>query len=408
MKIVIQKFGGTSVSTKERRSLVLEKILEAKKNGYSPVVVVSAMGRKGDPYATDTLLSLVDKDFKDKNLQAIDLLMSCGEIISTVVISNELNKKCINAVPLLGGQSGIITDNSFGKASILRVDKNKLISILNEDKVPVVAGFQGITENGYITTLGRGGSDVTACLLGAALNSSKIEIYTDVDGIMTADPRIVKNAALIREISYDEVFQFAYQGAKVIHPKAVEIAAKANITLVIKNTFNQCEGTIISKDGNNEYNGVITGIANMDDRIQIKVSLNDNKNNKENYFNILNTLGKDKINIDLINVFPNKKIFTINKNEFSILNKVMKNLNIIYTYEDNCSKISLIGNGIKSVPGVMATILKTFTKENIEILQTADSNTTIWCLVKTESVITAVNALHNAFNLENKINYIKE
>lgn len=408
MKIVIQKFGGTSVSTKERRSLVLEKILEAKKNGYSPVVVVSAMGRKVDPYATDTLLSLVDKDFKDKNLQAIDLLMSCGEIISTVVISNELNKKCINAVPLLGGQSGIITDNSFGKASILRVDKNKLISILNEDKVPVVAGFQGITENGYITTLGRGGSDVTACLLGAALNSSKIEIYTDVDGIMTADPRIVKNAALIREISYDEVFQFAYQGAKVIHPKAVEIAAKANITLVIKNTFNQCEGTIISKDGNNEYNGVITGIANMDDRIQIKVSLNDNKNNKENYFNILNTLGKDKINIDLINVFPNKKIFTINKNEFSILNKVMKNLNIIYTYEDNCSKISLIGNGIKSVPGVMATILKTFTKENIEILQTADSNTTIWCLVKTESVITAVNALHNAFNLENKINYIKE
>lgn len=407
MKIVVQKFGGTSVSTEERRLLVLEKILDAKKNGYSPVVVVSAMGRKGDPYSTDTLLSLVDKNFKQSNLQAIDLLMSCGEIISTVIISNELNNKSIDSIPLLGGQSGIITDNSFGKASVIKVDTKKLLSILNEKKVPVVAGFQGLTEDGYITTLGRGGSDVTACILGSALNANKIEIYTDVDGIMTADPRIVKNASLIKEISYNEVFELAYQGAKVIHPRAVEIAAKSNIPLVVKNTLNHCSGTVINKDGNEKYNTIITGIANMDNRVQIKVSLKDNSGN-ENYFNILNTLGENKISIDLINVFPSKKIFTINRNQFIPFSIMMENLNIKYSHEDDCSKIALIGNGIKDVPGVMATILKTLTREGIEILQTADSNTTIWCLVKTVSSINAINALHHEFNLESKYNYIKD
>lgn len=406
MRIVVQKFGGTSVSTKERRLLVLEKILEAKKNGYNPVVVVSAMGRKGEAYATDTLLSLVDKSFRENNLQASDLLMSCGEIISTVVLCNELNKISIDAVPLLGGQAGIITDDNFSNASVIKIDTKRLLNILSEGKIPVVAGFQGLTENGYITTLGRGGSDVTACLLGSALNSSKIEIYTDVDGIMTADPRIVKNASLIKEISYNEVFEFAHQGAKVIHPKAVEIAAKSNIPLVVKNTLNHCNGTIISKEISSKYNGLITGIANMDDRIQIKVSLEDNKSN-ENYFNILNTLGENKISIDLINVFPDKKIFTINKNQFSSFSTVMKNLNIGYTYLDDCSKIALIGNGMKGVPGVMATILKTLTKEGIEILQTADSNTTIWFLVKSDSATTAINALHHEFGLENKLSYVK-
>ena len=268
MRIVVQKFGGTSVSTKERRLLVLEKILEAKKNGYNPVVVVSAMGRKGEAYATDTLLSLVDKNFRENNLQASDLLMSCGEIISTVVLSNELNKISVDAVPLLGGQAGIITDDNFSNASVIKIDTKRLLNILSEGRIPVVAGFQGLTEDGYITTLGRGGSDVTACLLGSALNSSKIEIYTDVDGIMTADPRIVKNASLIKEISYNEVFEFAHQGAKVIHPRAVEIAAKSNIPLVVKNTLNHCSGTIISKEISSKYNGLITGIANMDDRIQ--------------------------------------------------------------------------------------------------------------------------------------------
>ncbi|MBV1821867.1 aspartate kinase, partial [Coprococcus sp. MSK.21.13] len=203
MKIIVQKFGGTSVSTKERRQRVVEKIIKAKKAGYSPVVVVSAMGRKGEPYATDTLLSLVSDKIK-KNDLAMDLLMSCGEVISTVVMADELLSKNIEAVPLTGGQAGILTDDNYGDASILKLECDKILDIVKQDKIPIVAGFQGISENGFITTLGRGGSDVTAVLLGGALKSEKVEIYTDVDGIMTADPRIVSDATLIKEISYNE------------------------------------------------------------------------------------------------------------------------------------------------------------------------------------------------------------
>ncbi|MBE6049002.1 MAG: aspartate kinase, partial [Clostridium sp.] len=218
MKIIVQKFGGTSVSTKERRKNVIKKVKKAMQDGFSPVVVVSAMGRKGEPYATDTLLSLVTDSFKKENKLAADLLMCCGEFISSVVMSNDLEDSGIEAVPLTGGQAGIITDDNFNSASLKDVKNKKILQILSEGKVPVVTGFQGMTEDGFFTTLGRGGSDTSAAILGVALEAEKIEIYTDVDGIMTADPRIVKDASLINVISYDEVFQLADQGAKVIHP----------------------------------------------------------------------------------------------------------------------------------------------------------------------------------------------
>jgi aspartate kinase len=396
MKIIVQKFGGTSVSSKERRSLVIEKVSEAIQDGFLPVVVVSAMGRKGDPYATDTLLSLIDMDFKNQNLQASDLLMGCGEIISTVVMSNDLNRKSIDAVPLLGGQAGIITDNNFNNASVLRVDTNNLIKILNSGKIPVVAGFQGLSEDGFLTTLGRGGSDVTASLLGSALNAERVEIYTDVDGIMTADPRVVKNAALIEEISYTEVFQFADQGAKVIHPRAVEIAARANIPLLVKNTLNNSTGTLINNVGNRKSTNIIDGITQIDNRIQIKFSTLSNENNL-NYYNILDILAENKISIDLINVFPSESIFTIDKSDFNKFYNIVKSLDLNYTYEEDCSKISLIGNKMAGKPGVMAKIIKTLRNEKIAVLQTADSHETIWCLVKTNLVNNAINALHSEF-----------
>lgn len=189
MKIVVQKFGGTSVSTKERRQKVVEKIKNAIDEGFSPVVVVSAMGRSGDSYATDTLLSLVGDKFKNSNKLASDLLMCCGEIISSVVMSNELFDAGIDAVPLTGGQAGIKTDNVFTNAKHLDVDPKQILDFVAKGRVPVVTGFQGMTEDGFFTTLGRGGSDTSAAILGVALEAEQIEIYTDVDGIMTADPR---------------------------------------------------------------------------------------------------------------------------------------------------------------------------------------------------------------------------
>ncbi|ENK1241968.1 aspartate kinase [Clostridium sporogenes] len=399
MKILIQKFGGTSVSTAERRALVVDKIAKAKKAGYCPVIVVSAMGRKGQPYATDTLRSLVGEDFLDKNTLAADLLMGCGELISTVVMSSELFNKGIEAVPLMGGQAGIITDNNFNNAAVLRVEKNRIIDLLEKGKTPVVAGFQGKSEEGYITTLGRGGSDVTAALLGDALKAESVEIYTDVDGIMTADPRIVENASLIKEISYNEVFQFADQGAKVIHPRAVEIAMASNTKLVIKNTMTNCEGTIINNIGIKNPSNVITGITHMSNRTQIIVKIEENKENK-NYDDLLNSLAENSISIDLINVFPKEKIFTIDEQDFSKFNSIMKELKVKFSYLEDCSKIAIIGSRMRGIPGVMAKILKALVKENIEVLQTADSHTTIWCLVSKEDTKKAIKSLHCEFKLD--------
>ena len=328
--------------------------------------------------------------------------MSCGEIISTVVMSDELAKNGLQPVPLTGGQAGIITDDNYNNASVLRVDSEKLLGILRDGKIPVVAGFQGISEKGYITTLGRGGSDATAALLGVALNAEEIQIYTDVDGIMTADPRIVSDASLIEEISYNEVFQFADQGAKVIHPSAVEIAMKGNIPLVIKNTLNNCKGTIISSKVMQISNNVINGITSMDNRVQVTVECDKNKDN-ENYYVLFDELANNLISIDLINVFLKQKIFTIDEKDMENLKIIMKNLGLQYSCIEECSKISLIGSGMRGIPGVMARILKTLAKENIEVLQTADSHTTIWCLVGSKDAEKAINALHKEFKLGGEI-----
>lgn len=397
MKILIQKFGGTSVSTEEKRKMVVKKVLKAREDGYSPVLVVSAMGRKGEPYATDTLLSMIDSEFKKENPLSSDLLMSCGEIITTVIVSNQLQNVGLTATPLTGGQAGIITDNQFTNAELVRVDTKNLLNLLSENKIPVIAGFQGKTEDGYVTTLGRGGSDVTASIIGVALEAEAIEIYTDVDGIMTADPRIVKNASLIDEISYNEVFQFADQGAKVIHPRAVEIAMKANIPLIIKNTMTESLGTVISNDETDNHLNIITGITHLSNRTQINV-LKDN-NNISGFLNLLNVLADAKISIDLITVLPNQKMFTICKEDFDKLNDLLKLNQISYTSIDNCSKIAIIGSRMQGIPGVMAKIINTLNKENIEVLQTADSNATIWCLVNSLDTEKAIIALHKEFKL---------
>lgn len=396
MKILVQKFGGTSVSTDERRLMAVDKIINAISKGYSPVIVVSAMGRRGDPYATDTLLSTLNQKFKADNKQAVDLLMSCGEIISAVKMCSELYEKNIRSAALTGGQAGIITDNNYNNASTVAVNTERLLSLLKQNIVPVVAGFQGMTNDGFITTLGRGGSDVTASLLGAALHADEIQIYTDVDGIMTADPRIVSDASLIKELSYAEVFQFADQGAKVIHPRAVEIAMKANIPLVIKNTLSNCSGTIIGLTGNG--NNIITGITHMNNRVQIKIESKLNLKN-ENYLNLFDILAENFISLDLINVFPDEKIFTIDESDFEKFKNIAKSADLKYSSTENCSKIALIGNGMKGQPGVMAKILKVLTEENIVVMQTADSHSTIWCLVESRYAERAINALHKAFDL---------
>lgn len=398
MNIIVQKFGGTSVSTEERRKQVINKIGKAIESGLKPVVVVSAMGRSGEPYATDTLLSLVDKNFKDNNRSAQDLLMCCGEIISSVVLCNDLYKHGITAVPLTGGQAGIITNNVYTDAQAIDVDTHNIMKILEEGKVPVVTGFQGVTKDGFFTTLGRGGSDTSACILGVALKAKEIDIYTDVDGIMTADPRIVEDASLINEMTYNEVFQLADQGAKVIHPKAVALAKKGNVPLAIKNTMSDSKGTIIKSNISEEEKRLISGITHLNNRIQVRVRLSDNKD-KGTYRNLLELLAKNHISLDLINIFPEHQMFTIDATEKDKLSEIMSKAEIKYTIIENCSTVAIVGAGMNGVPGVMARIINTLISNNIEILQTTDSNMTIWCLIDTKNVSEAVRLLHSEFAL---------
>ncbi|NFG57580.1 aspartate kinase [Clostridium botulinum] len=398
MKIVVQKFGGTSVSTPEKRQRVIEKVKQAKKDGYNPVVVVSAMGRKGEPYATDTLLSLVNEDFKVSNKLAQDLLMCCGEFISSVVMSNDLYSVGIDAIPLTGGQAGIITNNNFTDAKCIDTDSKRILNLISQGRVPVVTGFQGICEDGYFTTLGRGGSDTTASILGVALQAESIEIYTDVDGIMTADPRLVEDASLIDVISYNEVFQLADQGASVIHPRAIELAMKANIPLVIKNTMSNCKGTLINNFGDKENERIITGITHQKDRIQVLIKLSENEDNIK-YQDVLDLLAANKISLDLINIFPDRQVFTINSKVKEIVENILINFNLKYHLIEECSTIAVIGSRMNGRPGVMAKIIKSLITANVEVLQTADSNMTIWCLIHSDNTKKAINVLHKTFNL---------
>jgi aspartate kinase len=398
MKIVVQKFGGTSVSTDENRKQVVKKVKNAIKEGYSPVVVVSAMGRKGEPYATDTLLSLIDDKFKNSNKLAQDLLMCCGETISSVVMSSYLYDAGIDAMPLIGGQAGIITDNNFTDASCIDVKPNKILELISQGRVPVITGFQGMSESGYLTTLGRGGSDTSASILGVALKAEAVEIYTDVDGIMTADPRVVENANLIDVISYYEVFQLADKGATVIHPKAVEIAMEGNIPILIKNTMNDSKGTLINNFGDKQNERIMTGITSQKNRVQVSIRACDNEGNPK-YKNILDLAAANKISLDLINIFPTEQIFTINQSDKDVLMSVLDNAKLKYNIIENCSKVAVIGSKMKGIPGVMAKIIKALSDNCIEVLQTADSHMTIWCLVHSKNEKEAINVLHKTFKL---------
>ncbi|MBM7616013.1 aspartate kinase [Alkaliphilus hydrothermalis] len=404
MSIIVQKFGGTSVSTNERRSMVVDKIMHVKNQGKSVVVVVSAMGRKGDPYATDTIRNLALETNPYCSLKNIDLLMSCGEIISAVSLASMLELSNEKTVVLTGAQAGIVTDDNFSNAEILNIDEGKILPYLEEGYIVIVCGFQGATDKGEITTLGRGGSDTTATALGVALGAQQVEIYTDVDGIMTADPNVVPTAKIIDEINYADVFQMADKGAKVIHPRAVEIAQKGNILVKIKNTMSDHPGTSICYCRGNKENlystdttqKLLTAITSKDHIAQVSILMEDNL---ERDSQLLAALSDAKISIDMINFFVDRKVFVIDETQVPLIHKILKKMNVQYTILDDCSKVTIIGSRITGIPGVMSTIVRALSNEQIKILQTSDSQSTISCLVKKPDAKRAVNILHEAFHL---------
>lgn len=276
MKVIVQKFGGTSVRSEESRRHAKRHIESAIKEGYKVVVVVSAMGRQGDPYATDTLLSLVNGTEMKLTAREQDMLLSCGEVISSLVFTNMLLESNITACAMTGAQAGFITNDDHTNAKILEMRCDRLLKALHSHDVVVVAGFQGASKTGDITTIGRGGSDTSAAALGAALQAEWVDIFTDVEGIMTADPRIATKARPLSVVTYTEVCNMAYQGAKVIHPRAVEIAMQAKVPMRIRSTQSDGVGTLVTSitkpnQGPDVRERLVTGIAHVSNVAQIKV-----------------------------------------------------------------------------------------------------------------------------------------
>ncbi|OON94351.1 MAG: aspartate kinase, partial [Epulopiscium sp. Nele67-Bin001] len=302
-----------------------------------------------------------------------------------------------------GGQAGIITNDDFTQADLIHAEPKQLLDCVAEGFIPVVAGFQGATEDGQVTTIGRGGSDTTASMLGSSVGAKRIEIFTDVDGVMTGDPRVCDRVHIIPAISYNEVFQMADSGAKVIHPRAVEYAMRANIPLVIKNTFTEAEGTFIVQTVpqittdqylQEHHHKIVSSVAHRVNRVQYTI-----EDSIFNEIDLLDKVARASVSIDLINIFPTMKVFTIDGAKQEKLETLLHKYNYKYTKVTNCAKVTLIGERMTGIPGVIARAIKTLTKLNVNILQTADSLTTIAVLIPEGDLSKVICALHEEFNI---------
>ncbi|KRW91616.1 aspartate kinase [Alicyclobacillus tengchongensis] len=402
MKIVVQKFGGTSVATPESRRAAYRHIEQAKADGYAVVVVVSAMGRRGDPYATDSLLSLLESSEASAapaNLRERDMLMACGEIISAVVFAQELRARGHKVRAMTGAQAGILTSSDFGNARILDVRTDALHKALADGEIAIVAGFQGADEDGDVTTLGRGGSDTTATALGVALHAEVVDIFTDVSGIMTADPRIVDDARQLAQVTYTEICNMAYQGAKVIHPRAVELAMQGNVPIRVRSTMSDDPGTLVTQaarrlEHSSVFDQSVTGIAHTPNVAQIVV-----RGEGIGSSSIFQLMAEHQISLDFISVTPTEVAFTVPDGLADTAVHHLSQLGYRSQVRRGCAKVSAVGAGMMGVPGVMARIVDALASSGIDILQSADSHTTIWVLVDGSQMADAVRALHRAFQL---------
>lgn len=402
MELIVQKFGGTSLSDEQSRRHVLRHIVRELDAGRSLVVVVSAMGRRGEPYATDSLLELIRSNGNALPARERDMLLCCGELISAATLCSLLNSEGIPAVALTGGQAGIVTDARYGAARILRIQTDAIHQYLSEGRVVIVAGFQGMSERGEMTTLGRGGSDTSATALGAALRASIVDIYTDVDGILTADPRWVPGARQLPIVSYEEISNMANNGAKVIHPRAVEIAMKAGVPVRVRSTFSDGEGTLVTRSESMREKGLwtdrtVTGLAHVSGVTQLAVHSGGGPS--ELQLRVFRAMATHGISVDFINVMPTGVHYTVPAADTELAVDLLRELGFDPFVRSGCAKVSLIGGGMNGEPGVMAGIVEALTTAGISILQSADSNTTIWVLIAEADLAAALQALHAAFGL---------
>lgn len=446
MKVLVMKFGGTSVATPEARVLSASKVVSAREAGFSPVVVVSAIGRKGAPYATDTLLQFLHEvdPHTAPNARETDLLMACGEILSSVVFAQLLKSMGYPSVAVTGQQAGIYTDPVYGNARIRRIEAANLLRWLGQGLVPVVCGFQGTVDPdatqglGEVTTLGRGGSDTTASALGAALKAVGVEIYTDVDGVKTADPDYVPDAPTLRKVTYEEVAEIAHLGAKVLHPRAAEIAMRYNIPLFVKSTFSDAPGTeVVPLD---KLPGRrITGVTHSGKLVFLSFDFTPAppRHRRELASRIYHAMAVNGVNLHMLNLSPDGTGFAVPRTQYPMVESLLNGLVVpvgeepaIYLIQigevetkavqtqaalldrfgtasrirasvtESCTMVSVIGHEYLQQPGVFHRAIKILADNQIAVLQTSDSELSMSLLILESETRRAVSLLHDAFGLQ--------
>ncbi len=405
MSIVVQKFGGTSVADTNKIKNVAKAILNEQQKGEQVVVVVSAMG-----HTTDSLIKLASEISPNPNPREMDMLLASGEQVSIALLTMAVQEMRADAVSFNAMQIGIMTENVHGSARIKEIKTDKITRALNSGKVVIIAGFQGVTDDNEITTLGRGGSDTSAVATASALNAKRCDIYTDVEGIYTTDPRIVPRATKLKQILYEEMLELARVGANVLHPRAVETAMKFNLPTRVRSTFNLDDsGTLIIGVDKMEIYKPVTGAAA--DTSQVRIVICDVPDKPGTAGKLFSLMAENELSVDMIiqsyarsSNNTNDIAFTIAKKDLNKFDQlrgdIKKALNPSHVHiDEDIAKISIVGAGMIDKPGIAALMFKTLTNQDINIKMIATSEIKISCLVKKEDAKKAIVALCESFEL---------
>ncbi|WP_026297213.1 aspartate kinase [Paenibacillus daejeonensis] len=403
MSLLVMKFGGSSVGTPERMQRVARRILERQQEGHQIVVVVSAMGD-----TTDDLIDQSKQLNPNPPAREMDMLLTTGEQISIALLSMTIHQLGGQAVSYTGWQAGFRTEPVHGKARITDIQADRVIRSLDEGQIVIVAGFQGMSEDGEITTFGRGGSDTTAVALAAAVQADRCEIYTDVDGVYSTDPRVVKCARKLEEISYDEMLELAHLGAAVLHPRAVEYAKHNNVCLVVRSSFTYNEGTEVKEEAVMEQGIVVRGIAF--DKNVARISLLGAQDIPGILAKVFGALANNGIDVDIIvqsGVADGKAdfSFSVSNNDIAKALRVIEDLRSEVpfreaTSEENLVKVSIVGAGMVSHPGVAAKMFETISQLGVSIKMVSTSEIKCSCVIEAGPLNEVVRALHTAYNLD--------
>ena len=404
-KLIVQKYGGSSVADVGRIQNIAQRIAQYKKKGYNLVVVVSALGD-----TTDELMDLAHKITRRPSEREVDMLLSTGEQVSAALLTMAVHRLRYRAISFTGAQVGILTDRVHTQARILDIDTKRIEKELKNNKIVIVAGFQGVTEDEDITTLGRGGSDLTAVALAKALSARFCEIYSDVKGIYNADPRIVSGAKKIKRISFEEMLEMASLGAQVMQPRSIELAKKFNVTIHARSSFSNEKGTIICQEVKDMENVVVKGVTLA--KNEAKITICDVPDKPGLAAKIFSSISHEGVNVDMIvqNTSRNRITdisFTVPKlalkKAVRVTRKISKKLHAgIVLSEPDIVRVAIVGVGMRSHPGVAAKMFSALAERHINIEMISTSDISISCIIKKKSAEEAVRALHSKFGLGGK------